>query len=90
MTNEIIASVFKDLGISSDLHKGFSTGIEWYTASSTEVFTISSPIDGSLIGSVEAADDSDFQKIIIKAKEAYPVWSAIPSPKRGEIIRQYG
>jgi len=90
MIKEIIASVFKDLGIISDLHKGMSTGTDWHKTTSTDVFTISSPIDGSLIGSVEAANDADFQKIVAKAKEAYPIWSAIPSPKRGEIIRQYG
>jgi aldehyde dehydrogenase (NAD+) len=90
MTQEVIASIFNELGINSNLHKGSSTGLEWQKTTSSEVFTISSPIDGSLIGSVAAANESDFQKIVSKAKEAYPVWSAIPSPKRGEIIRQYG
>jgi aldehyde dehydrogenase (NAD+) len=28
--------------------------------------------------------------LIAEAKKAYQVWSALPAPKRGEIIRQYG
>ncbi|HOY96235.1 MAG TPA: aldehyde dehydrogenase family protein, partial [Catalimonadaceae bacterium] len=46
--------------------------------------------DGSPIGQVKGASKADFDSVLQTADAAYKVWSAIPAPRRGEIIRQYG
>jgi aldehyde dehydrogenase (NAD+) len=82
--------ILEKLGISSGKHKAISTGLKWTNSTGNESFKIHSPVDGSEIGIVESASTEDFQNVVSTAKEAYKIWSAIPSPKRGEIIRQYG
>jgi aldehyde dehydrogenase (NAD+) len=49
-----------------------------------------SPVDGKLIGVVQAADKSNYEAVITKAQEAFVAWRAWPAPKRGEIVRQIG
>src|SRR6218665_412886 len=72
-----------------DLNNGVSTGVESW-AGGGEVLSSYSPVDGALIGKVHQATHDDYQKVIAKAEEAYKVWREVPSPKRGEIVRQMG
>lgn len=89
MTQSIINEIFESIGIPKGTHAACSTGQQWFAGSGNER-KITSPIDGTEIGIVQMADATDYNQVISKAKEAYPMWAAIPSPKRGEIIRQYG
>lgn len=83
-----IAEAIKDLGLSSMSH-GASTGCDsWETKG--EVITSWSPCDGKEIGKVKSATAEDYEKLVVKAQEAFKVWRKIPAPKRGEVIRQIG
>lgn len=42
------------------------------------------------IARVIQADESDYERIINKASEAFKTWRMVPAPKRGEIVRQMG
>lgn len=90
MITEQIQETLSQLGIPAGIHSGLSSGQNWMESQSGKSFSISSPIDGSPIGTVEAATVSEYNNLIAKAKDAYQIWSAIPAPGRGEIIRQYG
>jgi aldehyde dehydrogenase (NAD+) len=85
-----IQDLFSQLGIPSGVHVSTSTGLSWKAGSGDSVFSIQSPIDGSSIGQVQGASKADFDAVLETADAAYKVWSEIPSPRRGEIIRQYG
>lgn len=85
-----IQDLFSQLGIPAGVHPSTSTGIAWKSGSGDSVFSIQSPIDGSSIGQVKGASKADFDTVLQTADAAYKVWSAIPAPRRGEIIRQYG
>ncbi len=78
----------RKLGI-KEINSGVCTGQVWYGAEGriTESF---SPIDGELIAKVKNASKSDYEKVMIKAEEAFKIWSGYPAPKRGEIVRQIG
>ncbi len=77
----------KALGL-SDNNTGCSTGLQWFAGgNSMESF---SPVDGALIGKVTTATKEDYQRVVKSAKEAFQYWRNIPSPKRGEIVRQFG
>jgi aldehyde dehydrogenase (NAD+) len=52
-----------------------------------EIFT---PIDGSVIASVQQASADDYEKVLQKADAAFREWRMIPGPKRGEVVRQIG
>lgn len=58
--------------------------------SGNEVFSKSSPIDGARLADIEIAKKDTYNTLIEEAQQAYIVWSAMPAPQRGEIIRQIG
>jgi aldehyde dehydrogenase (NAD+) len=89
-THEYIHQIFEKIGIPTGVHSGLSTGLNWQKANVEKVFAIHSPIDRTAIGEVQAANVSDLNFLITEAKKAWPVWSALPAPKRGDIIREYG
>ena len=68
-------------------NNGASTGSEWINTKGEQIDSYS-PVDGSLIASVTAAEEADYEKVIAKASEAYKVWRTKPAPLRGEVIRQ--
>jgi len=49
-----------------------------------------SPIDLQPIGKIRCASIVDYEKIVVRAAEAFQVWRMVPAPKRGEIVRQIG
>lgn len=83
-----IEQTLKRLGINS-INSGVSTGTEWFDCKGA-VTESHSPIDGSLIAKVQNADANDYEKVLVKAQEAFKVWRKMPAPKRGEIVRQIG
>lgn len=49
-----------------------------------------SPVDGNLIGAVSTTTPKEYDRVIRTAQKAFEMWSMMPAPKRGEIVRQYG
>src|SRR5699024_5979510 len=49
-----------------------------------------SPVDGQLIGSINAATKDDYLQVMHTAEEAFKAWRLMPAPKRGEMVRQIG
>ena len=78
----------KDLQLSSS-NQGVSTGLKWLK-SKGERITSYSPVDGSVIGSVTGADRDSYDAVIDSAVIAFKEWRLVPSPQRGEIVRQIG
>nr|WP_298005282.1 aldehyde dehydrogenase family protein [uncultured Flavobacterium sp.] len=71
-----------------ETNSGSSTGSQWFANGSTiQSFT---PVDGSLIGSVQTSSKDDYEKVMNTAAEAFKKWRLVPAPKRGEIVRQVG
>jgi aldehyde dehydrogenase (NAD+) len=77
----------KKLGVKPTNH-GTSTGLE--SVGSRKSIKSESPVDGALIGSVSVTTPEQYNAVIEKAQEAFQVWRAMPAPKRGEIVRQFG
>jgi aldehyde dehydrogenase (NAD+) len=51
--------------------------------------TSTSPIDGLILGRVQAHTPQEVQRIIEKAVDSFREWRTVPAPKRGELIRLY-
>jgi aldehyde dehydrogenase (NAD+) len=49
-----------------------------------------SPIDGALLGEVEAAGPADVAAAIGRAEAAFLAWRLVPPPRRGELVRLLG
>ena len=83
-----IQKILAELGIKAN-NSGVSTGLNWLKGDAAFINSYS-PVDGKLIASCTSASDTDYEKVITSAQEAYKVWRNMPSPKRGEIVRQMG
>jgi aldehyde dehydrogenase (NAD+) len=83
-----IESALKELGLQGTNY-GASTGLKHITTKGKKIESFS-PVDGQLIGSVNAGTAEDYQAIMKTAEEAFKTWRLIPAPKRGEIVRQMG
>ena len=68
---------------------GASTGTKHWEGKGEEI-SVSSPVDGALIGKLKMASEVDYTKVMQAAKEAALYWRTVPAPKRGEIVRQFG
>ncbi len=80
--------ILKDLSLERD-NPGVSTGTEWIKLGGEKIESYS-PVDGKLIGSIEAANLQSYNTVIQKAQVAFEKWRLWPAPKRGEIVRQIG
>lgn len=87
MSSISISENLKRLGIFTE-NNGTSTGLEFF--SSGQNIESNSPVDGKLIASIKTSDANDYEKVLVKAQEAYKEFRQIPSPKRGDLVRQFG
>ncbi|MEJ7643941.1 MAG: aldehyde dehydrogenase family protein [Chryseolinea sp.] len=88
MKNFGIKEALSALGLKK-INPGISTGVNWLRATGERIESYS-PVDGKLIGIVQAADEKVFNKVVETASSAFAVWRTWPAPKRGEIVRQIG
>jgi aldehyde dehydrogenase (NAD+) len=62
-------------------------GADWKPAASGATFTSVSPADhDQVIGEFPASGSADVDAAVEAARRAYPAWSGMPAPKRGEIL----
>jgi aldehyde dehydrogenase (NAD+) len=78
--------ILKKLGIEKINPGGFHG--DWLTGTGGEVLESRSPIDGLIIASVSEISDSEYEKVIEKARHSFLEWRTVPAPKRGEVVRQ--
>lgn len=81
-----IEDVLQKLGIEA-LNSGASTGSDWMETKGETIVSYS-PVNGKAIASVQAAELADYEAVIKKAQAAFLEWRMVPSPRRGEVVRQ--
>ncbi len=82
-----IEKTLKSLGI-LDENKGVSVGGKNFATG--DLLESYSPTDGKLIAKIKTASEKDYQKVMATAEKAFLEFRQIPSPKRGELVRQFG
>lgn len=81
-------TILTQLGLTDPIN-GVSTGNIAWKGKGKAIESIS-PVDGETIGNVNLSSREDYDKVIDQAQQAFRTWSAMPAPKRGEVIRQVG
>ena len=62
-------------------------GADWKPAGSGATFTSVSPANhDDVVGEFAASGPADVDAAVAAAQRAFPAWSAMPAPKRGEIL----
>jgi aldehyde dehydrogenase (NAD+) len=84
---EKITTIKKTFQIEERNSAALSTSKKW---NSNNTFAKHSPIDNSKLAEIECADKKSYNELIDDAQKAFVIWSAIPAPQRGEIVRQIG
>lgn len=84
-----IESILKNLGV-NEKNYSYSTGKSWGASKDALKLESFSPVDGKKIAELRAATPADFDQVIKTAQNAFSIWRTVPSPKRGEIVRQLG
>lgn len=84
--NRISEELIK-LGIHSE-NSGTSSGSNWLENGGKLLESIS-PVDNSVIAKVYSTNRAQYDAVMEKALEAFKIWRKLPSPQRGEIVRQY-
>jgi len=51
---------------------------------------VTTPLDGSEIGRLKTASNSDVDTAIANAEKAFLTWKSVPAPRRGELVRLFG
>lgn len=88
MKNFGIKEALSTLGVKKN-NAGVSTGSSWIRSKGPRIESYS-PVDGKLIGSVQAADERSYQLAVAKSQEAFKIWRKWPAPRRGDVVRQIG
>jgi aldehyde dehydrogenase (NAD+) len=76
-------SFLRELGI-QDHNAGTWIGNQSFE--SAERITSSTPVDGSIIGSVSVTTADQYNQAVEAAHAAYLEWRNVPAPKRGEVV----
>ncbi len=58
----------------------------WVESASGNVITITSPVDGSLIGEIQAISKEEVNEVIRYSKESLSLWTGIPIFERARIL----
>lgn len=77
----------KTLGIEG-INPGTSTGRKHIE--SKETISSFTPTNGDKIATVGVTSREQYDHVVEEAQKAYEVWSNMPAPQRGEIVRQIG
>lgn len=80
-------TILSQLGL-NNTNLGSSTGTQWF-GNGAEISSYT-PVNGSLIGTIQTSSNSDYEKVLTTAEKAFKEWRLVPAPKRGEIVRQVG
>ncbi len=83
-----IQEALKTLKLQNE-NSGTSTGQNWLTPGK-EYISSFSPVDGTLIGKVAVTTKEEYEEVLTRATTAFKTWRMVPSPQRGEIVRQFG
>lgn len=64
-------------------------GGKWINSESEEIFESLNPATEKPIGKFQKGNSQDVNKAVESARKAYKKWSAVPPPKRGEILLRF-
>ncbi len=84
----MVKELLQKFGIGAT-HSGVSTGTSWIQTGGKQIKSFS-PIDDSLLGTVESASKTEYELVMKQAVQAFEIWKRYPAPERAEIVRQIG
>ncbi len=84
-----IQQILKKFGIQTENY-AFSTQKNQGFSPNSPLQAVHTPINGDFLASVRYTSQAEYTQVIQTAKNAFADWRKVPSPKRGDIVRQFG
>lgn len=81
-----IEHLFKQLNLEKE-NLGVFDG-QWFA--NGEIIESVDPSNNQVLARVRQGSIDDYQRVVRSSIEAFQIWSKVPAPKRGEIVRQIG
>jgi aldehyde dehydrogenase (NAD+) len=81
-------SVFCRLGLSA-INSGVCCGDGTDATGQLEIHS-TNPATGEALPPVRTASPADYERVVARARQAFPPWRMVPPPARGELVRQIG
>jgi aldehyde dehydrogenase (NAD+) len=78
----------KELGIEESNSGACAGPGDWNNREEKDMLEVVTPIDGSLIARIALASEQDYEHVVTIAQRSFQEWRLLPSPKRGEIVRE--
>jgi len=82
--------ILKSLHINEKNSSTYIGSRGWSDTKNAGIIESVNPATNSVIASVLACNENDYQQVIQAAVEFQKQWRMVPAPKRGEVIRQIG
>jgi aldehyde dehydrogenase (NAD+) len=82
------ADLLRAVGLAGGTLPGCSDGVSWSGSGPERV--VRTPIDGTVLATVKEASAKEYERTVKALQAAFPTWSAVPAPRRGELVRQWG
>ncbi len=79
--------LLKQLNI-AEINPGAFSGSSWSSGSNPTILESFNPATGQKLAAIATCSMSDYQEVMRRATHAASVFSLMPAPRRGEIIRQ--
>jgi aldehyde dehydrogenase (NAD+) len=86
--NPAIVDILEKLHI-EPLNSGACYG-DWIANPSGFELTSLNPSTGEPLAKIKQAGGDDYETVMARAAEAFPLWRMMPAPKRGDIVREIG
>jgi aldehyde dehydrogenase (NAD+) len=83
-----IQQALKSLGLSENNIGAWSADGGWSIDPTGPLLESYNPATEAIIGYVQAATPSDYERVIESARDVFRSWRKVPAPKRGDVIRQ--
>ncbi len=77
--------IFEQLHSKDNTYKNLYDG-EWVESNTKELIEIKSPIDGTVVGKIQAMNKEEVNKAIKNSKEAQKLWAEVPLNRRADIL----
>lgn len=61
-----------------------------YSNEGGQWFQSTSPSDGSLVGEVSVASESNYEQVVEDSIDVFREWRKVPAPERGALVREVG
>ena len=84
---EFNMDVLQALNIKPENYGACSGSAKWLQTKNAGYIESINPATEKSLAKIYLCNESDYQRVVQQAQQAFHVWRQVPAPKRGELVR---